>query len=65
MMGYGSCLGWDGALGGGWMGSGWPGLFLVVALVAIVAGGTVWAMRSRSRSSDEPLEILKRRFARG
>ncbi|MDA8237955.1 MAG: SHOCT domain-containing protein [Chloroflexi bacterium] len=63
-MGYGSCHGWDGALGGGWMAGGWLGLLLFAAVVALVVG-IVLAMRPRGGSPGDPLEILRARFARG
>lgn len=47
------------------MAGGWLGLLLVVALVALVVAGIAWAVRSGSRSSADPVEILRRRFARG
>lgn len=64
MVGYGSCLGWDGAYGG-WMAGGWLGLLLVIALAAAVVVGIALAMRSSGRSREDPAEILRRRFARG
>ncbi len=64
MVGYGSCLGWDGAYGG-WMTGGWLGLFLVIALAAVVVVGVALAMHSSGRSREDPAEILRRRFARG
>lgn len=65
MMGYGSCYGVDGVFGGGWMTGGWLGLLLVVAVAALVIVGIVLAIRPRGRSTDDPIEILRRRFARG
>lgn len=64
-MGYGTCYGWDGVLGGGWMAGGWLWVLLVAAVVAIVVVGVVLAMRPRGGSPGDPVEILRARFARG
>ncbi len=46
------------------MTGGWLGLLLVVAVAALMIVGMVLA-RPRGRSTDDPIEILRRRFARG
>ncbi|MFZ5854427.1 MAG: SHOCT domain-containing protein [Chloroflexota bacterium] len=51
--------------GGGWMTGGWLGLLLVAAVAALVIVGIVLAIRPRGRSTDDPIEIFRRRFARG
>lgn len=65
MMGYGSCYGVDSVFGGGWMTGGWLGLVLVMAFAALVIVGIVLAIRPRGRSTNDPIEVLRRRFARG
>ncbi len=44
---------------------GWLGLLLMVAVAALVIVGIVLAIRASGRSMDDPIEILRRRFARG
>ncbi len=59
MMGYYNSYGWN-----GWMlivMLVWP-LILAAALWAVVA---ITKDRSRSRAQETPMEVLKRRFARG
>lgn len=62
-MGIGSCYGWDGAFG--WMAGGWLGPLLVMALATVVIVGIVLAIRPRHGSPEDPVEILRGRFARG
>ncbi len=63
----------DGHMGGGWghMGGGW-GWLVIIAMIAMM-GGMGWMMWSMMRGagshgrgwSEDPVEVLKTRYARG
>ena len=56
-------MGWHMGNGMGWGG----GLYMLIIFVLVVVGGIMvarWSLRSGG-GEDSPLEILKRRYARG